>query len=331
MNKQAILNYALGLLGAGLSIIPVNTSGDRLKKPHFHALHGTGHSRQEWREAQQRSVNVPTWQEFQTTRATPEEVTAWVMRFGVEGFALVTGAISGIVAIDFDAEGMALLADLGWKAHVHTPSGGAHVYVRHPGFHVKTMKASGIKDPSLMLPAGVDVRGDGGYIVLPPTVLEGRGRYVRTDERAFLNVLSIPLSIMDGDRPCALRQVLGLTAPVLKAQALPTFSGSFQAQDGQPPVSPILARAARKASNGSGRNEAGFYFAGQMRDNGYTQAEALSAYALLVSEFPACDSHGVVSAYTQEEYAASVASAYRRPAREMWTKTPSAQRFARSA
>jgi len=324
-DEQArVLAVALRHLAAGLSIIPVNTTGDRLKKPHFKALHGTGHSRQEWRKEQNRTVNIPTWQEFQTTRATPEEVTAWVERYQVNGFALVTGAISGVVGIDFDLDGIQVLDDLGWKAHVRTPSGGAHVYVRHPGFHVNTVKASGIKDPALRLPAGVDVRGDGGYIVLPPTTLEGRGSYVRTDERAFLSTLSIPLSILDGDRPCALRQVLGLTPPPPRAapvrqRPVPTFSDP-SGRDGRPPVESMVSRAAQRAWNGNGRNESAFWFAGQMRDNRYAQDEAEHCYDTLVDAFPSSDTKGAVTPFTLHEYLETVRSAYRLPPRRAWAR-----------
>lgn len=322
-DPHATLNYALGLLERGLSIIPVNTSGTRVKKPHFHALHGTGHSYSEQRG--NRTVNVPSWKEFQHTRATTPEVMEWVLRYRVTGFAMVTGELSGIVGLDFDLDGLATLRALGWAPHVLTPSGGAHVYVRWPGFRVKTVKASGMKDAAMRLPAGVDVRGDGGYILLPPTQVEGGGRYVRTDERKFLNAAAIPETFMDGQRPCRLREVLGLTPPrpfgEQAAQrpllALPGAMPSTGNLD-RPPVQPILEGAADKANQGRGRNEAGFWFACQMRDNGYSQEECQRCYPGLVTLFPPCDTKGEISNYTEGEFLDSVRSAYRARPRQGW-------------
>ena len=318
-NPQKVYDQALRFLEAGLSIIPVNTDGSRVKKPHFHALHGTGHSYQEERDG--RMVNVPTWKEFQQTRATEDEVRAWVFGHGVTGFAVVTGEISGIVGIDFDLDGLGTLERLGWRPHVLTPSGGAHVYVKHPGFHVKTMKASGIKDEALKLPAGVDVRGDGGYIVLPPTFIKGKGQYERTAERRFLSLDAIPEVLMDGERACRFRQVLGLVqpeqtpAPTPRHASLPTFAGG----DTRPAVEPILQRTEQKAW-GQGRNEAGFWFACQMRDNGYSEAETLMCYPSLLSVFPDTDSKGNRSPYVEQEFKDSVRSAFRRPARRGWIR-----------
>ncbi len=315
-----ILDTALRYLGSGLSIIPVNTDGPRAKKPHFHALHGTGHSRREERGG--RPINIPTWAEFQTTRATEAEVTEWVTQHGVTGFAVVTGQISGIVGIDFDQDGLGTLAHLNWRPHVLTPSGGAHIYVKHPGHHVKTMKASGIKDDALRLPAGIDVRGDGGYILLPPTTITGKGQYQRTEERKFLPIAAIPELLMDGERACRFREVLGLTPPAPQPAPAPTHvaAPTFSDNDQRPPLDPILKRTEDLAWGGKGRNEAGFWFACQMRDNGYTEGETLMCHATLVSLFPSSDTKGDVSPYTEREFTDSVRSAYRRAARSGWQR-----------
>ena len=316
-NPQKVYDQAMSFLNAGLSIIPVNTDGKRVKKPHFHALHGTGHSYQEEREG--RLVNVPTWKEFQQTRATEEEVRAWVFKHQVTGFAVVTGEISGIVGIDFDLDGLGTLDALGWKPHVLTPSGCAHVYVKHPGFHVKTRKASGIKDESLKLPAGVDVRGDGGYIGLPPTFVKGKGQYQRTAECKFLSLDAVPEILMDGERECRFKQVLGLVREVQPKPPVRVAPVNRSEHDESPSVDPILKRAEEKAW-GQGRNEAGFWFACQMRDNGYSESDTLSYYGLLVSMFPDTDSKGKRSLYHEQEFKDSVRSAYRRPARNGWIK-----------
>jgi putative DNA primase/helicase len=83
---------------------------------------------------------------------------------------IATGAVSGIVAIDIDPrhggdEALAALeAEHGplpatWR--FLTGGGGEHILFRHPGGIVKN--SAGVIGP------GIDVRGDGGYIVAPPS------------------------------------------------------------------------------------------------------------------------------------------------------------------
>ena len=53
---------------------------------------------------------------------------------------LITGALSGVIVLDFDGnEGTKVLHQLGLAPHVRTGSGGYHVYFAHPGWPVKTL------------------------------------------------------------------------------------------------------------------------------------------------------------------------------------------------
>ena len=45
---------------------------------------------------------------------------------------------------------------------VHTGGGGLHFYFEHPGFHTPNSVSE--------LGPGLDLRGDGGYVLLPPSV-----------------------------------------------------------------------------------------------------------------------------------------------------------------
>jgi putative DNA primase/helicase len=84
---------------------------------------------------------------------------------------IVTGKISGIIALDIDprhngdeslarleAEHGALLPT--WR--FRTGGGGEHILFRHPGGEVPNSAAD--------IGVGIDVRGDGGYIVAPPSM-----------------------------------------------------------------------------------------------------------------------------------------------------------------
>lgn len=84
--------------------------------------------------------------------------------------AIRTGVVSGLVVIDVDQrngghESMAQLITRGLlppTSWVQTGSGGVHFYYRHPGGQLPNSQGR--------LGQGVDVRGDGGYVVAPPSI-----------------------------------------------------------------------------------------------------------------------------------------------------------------
>jgi putative DNA primase/helicase len=83
--------------------------------------------------------------------------------------AIATGERSGLVALDIDLRpdlsGFDSLDDLGVSMHPetptsHTPRGGCHLLFAWPGHFVKTVAGK--------LGRGLDIRGDGGSLMLPP-------------------------------------------------------------------------------------------------------------------------------------------------------------------
>jgi hypothetical protein len=110
-------------------------------------------------------------------------IKAWWQRRPDANVAIRTGAASGLVVLDIDGDaGADSLHELEREhgklpltASVTTPRGGAHFYFRHPGREVKT--CAGVIAP------GIDVRGDGGYVVVPPSV-GANGRAYEWDETA---------------------------------------------------------------------------------------------------------------------------------------------------
>lgn len=105
-----------------------------------------------------------------TTLTTVER---WWELWPTANIAIRTGAISDLVVIDVDNVGDDLEPYLAWdrlqdqrdegdrvtQPHVVTPRGGYHYYFRHPGVPVKTIAP----------PDSFHVRGDGGYVVVPPS------------------------------------------------------------------------------------------------------------------------------------------------------------------
>jgi hypothetical protein len=98
--------------------------------------------------------------------------------------AIRTGQESGFVVLDVDGEeGWESLhrledhkGDLPTTASVTTPSGGQHFYFAHPGVRVPN-SASLIGD-------GLDIRGDGGYVLAPPSKVGDHGYEI--DEEAAI-------------------------------------------------------------------------------------------------------------------------------------------------
>lgn len=111
-----------------------------------------------------------SWQPYQRTPASEAEVRAWFQRWPAANVGIVTGAVSGLVVLDVDP-GHGGVASLGELERRHGPlprtleaisgGGGRHLYFAHPGGHVPNRVA---------VAPGIDLRGDGGMIVAPPSV-----------------------------------------------------------------------------------------------------------------------------------------------------------------
>jgi len=107
------------------------------------------------------------------------KIKAWWMTWPDSNIGIVTGQVSGIVALDIDPnhggeESLAALlrANGGeWPPTVaqHTGSGGRHMLFAYPGH--------AIRNSAGRLGLGLDIRGDGGYIVAPPSRHVSGGTY----------------------------------------------------------------------------------------------------------------------------------------------------------
>jgi hypothetical protein len=107
---------------------------------------------------------------FYAATTDPDRLAAIVAAIPRGQLAVRTGAASGLLLIDVDpAHGgdrslSGLMAEglVPRTLHVHSGSGGLHLYYRHPGHHM----------PSRPMPdrPGIDVKADGGYGVLPPSI-----------------------------------------------------------------------------------------------------------------------------------------------------------------
>lgn len=117
------------------------------------------------------------WVELQQRRAAAAEFERWFRQWPDANVGIVTGRISGLVVIDVDpVHGGSASLDAIVREHGPLPSGveavtgggGRHLYFGHPGGTVANRAG--------VFP-GIDVRGDGGCVVAPPSVHESGARY----------------------------------------------------------------------------------------------------------------------------------------------------------
>lgn len=113
-----------------------------------------------------------------------EQIRQWWTKFPTAEIAAPTGEKTGWIVVDVDAEDGGLQTLAQWEARhgpiltrtALTAHGGKHLYFTRPCFAVRNSAKS--------LGTGVDVRGDGGYTVLPGSMLPDGGRYVWQDPDA---------------------------------------------------------------------------------------------------------------------------------------------------
>lgn len=122
-------------------------------------------------------VPLVAWAESQNRRATEAEIRGWWAKWPSANIGVVTGAISGIIVLDVDGQpGVDTLREHGWSTgETATASTGKgwHYYYQHPGYEVRNFAGS-VGGQTL---AGVDFRGDGGFVVVPPSVHANGNEY----------------------------------------------------------------------------------------------------------------------------------------------------------
>jgi KaiC/GvpD/RAD55 family RecA-like ATPase len=160
---------------------------------------------------------------FKDASKDPETIRALWRPMPNANIGIATGAVSGIVVIDVDPRHRgnetltALEATQGKLPDtptVLTGGGGLHLYFRHPGTEIRN--SAGTLGP------GLDVRGDGGYVIAPRSTHESGNQYLwksgfRLDE------IALP------ELPAWLRERLEGNSPTIKAASCSTPSATVEA------------------------------------------------------------------------------------------------------
>ena len=156
-DSSELLCAALGLAARGWHVIPLHTPTG---KGCSCAQGGCG--------SIGKHPRIGNWPEEAAT--DPETITEWWTRWPEANIGIVTGSKSGLVVLDEDGpEGREFLRGKQlYPTPVATTGKGFHYYFAHPGGIVRNF--------SKRLP-GLDLRGDGGYVVAPPSFHASGRRY----------------------------------------------------------------------------------------------------------------------------------------------------------
>ena len=187
-----------------------------------------------------------------TTEA--DKVERWLEQWPNANWAIAT---TGLVVVDLDVDDNGepnawlssepdKIADLAKAPLSLTPRGGRHFIFRQPA-------SGGLRNTASKLAPHVDTRADGGYIVVPPSVLEG-DRHYRWGEGMALEMSPSELP----EPPAWL---------IASLQALGTAGSSVRAKESTP--AGVIPEGGRNAYLTS--------YAGTMRRVGMSQAEIAAA------------------------------------------------------
>jgi hypothetical protein len=117
------------------------------------------------------------WKRYQGELPHPDQVDEWFgFKFRRANVGAVTGKVSGLVVLDADGpSGLTSLKAIGttaktWVSRTGRLEGGWQQFHRHPGNGTTIGNRAGLRP-------GLDVRGDGGYVILPPSLHASGRRY----------------------------------------------------------------------------------------------------------------------------------------------------------
>ena len=149
-NVNENLKYALEYYQKGFSVIPVGKD----KKP------------------------LINWKENQSKKADEARIRSWFAKHAKANVGIVTGKISGLVVVDVEAGGN--IDDLPKTVTSRTGGGGWHLYYKYD-LQRPVKNYARVRELT-------DIRGDGGYVVAPPSVRQSGNFYtwlIEFDEKVM--------------------------------------------------------------------------------------------------------------------------------------------------
>jgi len=104
---------------------------------------------------------LPSWKKYQEVLPTEAEINQWWNNNSNANIGLITGKISGIVALDFDGESVPEELEKLNVAISQTSPNHFHLFFKYPNITIRNSVKYNGKD--------MDIRGDGGYVIVPPS------------------------------------------------------------------------------------------------------------------------------------------------------------------
>jgi len=146
---NSIQKTAIEYLKRGISVIP---------------LHGPDEPHDEPEDKRGKRPALNTWKQYQTQQPKEAEINKWFGNGRKSNLGVVTGSVSGITIVDFDsAEAVKLAKERNFPTTPLVKTGkGYHAYCRYRDGHRNFQKRADLP--------GIDLRGEGGYAVAPPSV-----------------------------------------------------------------------------------------------------------------------------------------------------------------
>ena len=185
MHNQKTLAAALAYAAHGWAVFPVPPGTKRSYKS---AEHSDGRAWGMTRDAAEIRRDFTRWPDA--------------------GIGIPCGAVNGIVVVETDTveghgiDGSNSLAQLETKhgalpetLQAISPSGSVHRYFKHPGNGIK------IKSSASEIGRGIDIRGDGGMVIAPPTVRPGVGVYRWINRNPIADMPDWLIELTKGKQP----------------------------------------------------------------------------------------------------------------------------------
>lgn len=158
---RPVLDAALCYAARGWQVFPARFVGDT-KKSHKSAKLSNGHAWGKTTDAGEVRRDFERWPHAGIGIATGAETGFFVVETDtIEGHDVDGAASLRALEADHGALPNTLMAE--------SPTGSVHRYFKHPGGDTKITKST--------LGPGVDVKGDGGMVIAPPSLRPGKGAY----------------------------------------------------------------------------------------------------------------------------------------------------------
>lgn len=124
------------------------------------------------------------WKKYQKKKPTKEEVTHWFTIYLTANIGIITGKISNLVVVDIDTRHKGDNKAFNRIATVMAKTGGG-------GWHYYFLYEENIQN-QVGIQKGIDIRGEGGYVIAPPSLHQSGKPYEWVMSPGATEILPLP-------------------------------------------------------------------------------------------------------------------------------------------